>query len=412
MSNQKNPHSGKYHMNPKAAAYRDQRRQGISDSAAYRDQRRQGKTAPPVSKRRKRKKSKAFRTALLIYTLSLFVILSGVCVFIGFKLSDYQKGIDSEEAGQEYKEEVRRAPQLAFEDFADNATAEELTDLWFDSHPEHYDSQEAVINLMQSDIIDANLTRFKSADSTADKPQYILKNSERMVARFTLDGIEKDWKVSSAEFFFEGKEYSVTAPSDSDVSINGVAPDKKLISETQGFKDDDVEEGILVNPVSYDTYTIPGVIGNAEFNVFPGREYSIEELEGSKYYYCLTDEEASGLISKASDFVKALLKYYCYGSSNTGGNMNTVLSYVTPSSQAYKIIAESKSGVEWRHSYPNVTYELNVGKVVCEADNVRRVDISYQKVGDPQNDVTYEGIYRIFFLDKGNGYGIYKFELQ
>lgn len=407
MSNSQRPRNQKYRMNPKAAAYRDARRQasGAPGQSGEMQERR------PVVKRRK-KSSKAFKRALLIYTLSLMVILAGVCILLTVKLTDYQKEIDQENSEKEYLEEVRRAPQLYFENFADNLNVDELTNLWFSSHPEHYDSELSVKDIMQSRIIDVSPQRFRSSKSSTQTPIYVLKNGDELLAEFALKGAEKTWDIDSAEFFFEGSSREVTAPSDCDVFINGSLIDRGLISSEIKSGEGEKYAEFVENPVIYSTYLVPGVIGEVAFSVTGGRGYPLEENEESGFSYVLDAGEAVWFQDRASNFVRTLLKYYSFGSSNTEVNKNAVLSFIAPASQAYKVITESASGVTWKHPHTNVSYDLSTTSVTVEADNLRRVDVSYMKVGEPEEDVTTEGTYCVFFLDKGNGYNIYNFELR
>ena len=94
--------------------------------------------------------------------------------------------------------------------------------------------------------------------------------------------------------------------------------------------------------------------------------------------------------------------------------MYSVLSHLTPGTQAYQNIRNTYTGVVWARDYSNIdTSKTTAGDVLVWSDNCFSVDVIYDA------DCVWEGTHidyadatmRIYFLQTNAGYIISNFEI-
>ncbi len=365
---------------------------------------------------KKRKKQSKFRFGLHIYS-SLLVFVAGIALIVlWIFLSRYQQGVDAEAAAQAerdrqaaYELAVSRAPQKAFEDYVASADAQRWADSWYASNPANYDDPAQVLALMQERFSDPDLKYWKAEDSTDAHPSYIIKSGDETIAELTLSGSGLDWSVSDVKVELEGgEEASLLVPEGYAVYCNGQPVDSSSAeAETRLF---DMEEyaDLIVDPVHWETYTVRGQLTKPVLTAEAPADRPISTAEDGTVFYVLTGEEAEGYQQRAENFIYALLYYYMLGNSNTRGHMWNALNHVMPDSQAYQLILDSYDGVTWDTCYGNATYDAEAGEVRIIAGNCLMVDVSYHAEGSAAGYTNVaDGTYRVYFLDKGNGYGIF-----
>jgi len=363
-----------------------------------------------MSKKRSGKNIISFASALLIYIGILLLVIIGVLVYLWISLSKYQSGIDESAAQTEYEEKVSHAPQNVFMSYVSGLSETDWTNLWYETHPEHFDSSAVVNDIMNKTFINGDVNYYKSDDSTQENPRFLIKNSEGTLVVMTLTGSGTDYAVTDTEFMIEG-DYasSVTAPKGSTVYINEIELGAEYITESVADVPMKEYSDSVNNPVVYDTYVINGLLSEPEIRIEGDRSLVLDSDD--RYKYVLSEDESGAIVDKADSFIRALLHYYWLGKSDSETNMNAALSKVASNSEASRLIRISIDGIIWRPSYPGVTCDISNGPVYVLADNCYCVDVSYVPYGTAGSDIE-AGAYRVFFLDTGKGMNIYNFELR
>lgn len=365
---------------------------------------------------KKRKKQSKFRYGLHVYS-ALMVFIGGMALIVLWLfLTRYQQGVDAEAAAEAerqsraaYELAVSRAPQQAFEDYMSSADAQTWADNWYASHPLNYDDPAQILELMDERFSDPELKYWKAEDSTETHPRYLVKSGDQTIAELTLSGSGLDWSVTDVKVDLEGgEEASLLVPEGYAVFCNGIPVDScSAEAETRLF---DMEEyaDLIVDPVHWETYTVRGQLSKPVLTAEAPAGRPISTAEDGTVFYILEGEEAETYQNRAERFIYALLYYYMMGNSYTRGHMWAALDHVMTDSQAYQLILDSYDGVTWDTCYGNATYDAKAGEVRIIAANCMMVDVAYHAEGSAGGYTNVaDGTYRVYFLDKGNGFGIF-----
>ena len=383
------------------------------------------KKAPSKGKKRRksRKNKDRFKTGLVVYLVILGLVIVGLLVTLWIVLDRSQRRIDAENealaqqraeqaAQKAHERAVYRAPQLAFESWLAGTDAEYWTDLWYKDSVEDLDGRDRVKEYLSGLFTTAEA--FKSLDYTAEKPVYVLKNGDERLASVTLSGSDVNWSVSDVQLLLEGKEKaSVRVASGSRVYCNGVALGADYVVDSSSYFTYDPLRDQLINPVTWDTYEVSGLLLEPTLSADPPEGGIVTETAEGDFLLCLDAEAARPYQTRAVNFVKSYLYYYMSGYNGTWGNLYAALAYLTPGYQAYKDLQDTYNGVVWNTAYANIdTSKTTAGDVVIWADNCYSVDITYDA------DCTLNGqaidyadaTMRIYFLKTNAGYIISNFE--
>ena len=375
-------------------------------------------TAWPAAPRPK--KSRWFWIALALYAVILLAVSAYLQRSLWRFLENSQAEMDrqaaeqaAQAAQQAYEKAVRRAPQLAFEDWRSGLTAAYWTDLWYAKAPSDLDEREAVQEFMAERFAPDAIAAYKAAGYTDETPVYVLKNGEDSLARVTLAGSELDWSVSQVELLIEGSwSASVTAPDRCHVYCNG----RKLggeYTEPAGsrFRYEPLEDR-LEGAVTWVSYRVEGLLLEPELTVEPPEGCRLIRTEEGDYLLGLAD--AGAYTDTAVEFVRAYLYYYMSGWDKTQENLDSVLSYLTPGTQAYHDLSVTYDGMVWSTSFQSIdTSKTAAGDVFVWADNCFSVDVAYDadcKWAGKHMDYA-DATMRIYFLKTAKGYKIGNFEI-
>lgn len=395
-----------------------------------------------------------FIKGYLIYVGILCAIFLGVIGYLCFRLYKYQKNTEleaeqqTEEAEEDSYEDEEKDAQRCFTDYIDSLGINGWVNVYFNDHPERLDSEETVNEFLTEKIMNSGYSCYKAADFSLEAPEYVVMADGETLAEVILSKNGDNWEVSKADVLLTGdNSVTVKAPADSKVYINGheLLEDSVTVNKqaaTLEDYDDDLE-----NPIIFNEYVIDGMISDTA---------DIQTEDGSliyndcddTYYEAVTDSESSR--DKAEQFVKALLHYYASGKENTEANQSEVLSYVAGSSNASKVIYAAASGLEWVTADYSLSYTTSTQKPLKIADNAYFVDVNYDLEGGRNNsssddkddsdaesedtdaedaadgddgsegdssdadgeetaDDNSHGVYRVYFLDTGDGYRIVEF---
>lgn len=364
-----------------------------------------------MGKRRKRKKNKTvFYKVLLIYIVILAVASIVVSTLLWKKLDDYQRDIDSQKAQEEYALSLARAPQLFFDNYMSAMTTDDWIKIWYETYPEHFDPENVIREYIEKNFMNGNISYWKSPVYKTEAPVYLMKDEERELAEIYLAGKDLNWNVDHIKLFVAGDNASsITVPSGCNVFCNDIQLDERYVVETidsvglEDYKDS------LVNPVTYSTYRVDGLIGSQSLMVKPSDESKGLVIdENDEFYLTLNTSDKETYRQKADNFIRALVTYYARGKVDTAENMNMVLAHVVSDSKAGKIIRQSYDGVLWKPSDYSITYNTTVSDVFVLADNCYAVDVSYENTRNAED----ASCYRVYILNLGSGFKIYDFGLK
>ena len=363
------------------------------------------------------KKNRWFLIALTCYILILLVISGGLQIFLWRYLDRSQAEMDRQAAErvsqQAMEKALHQAPQLAFEAWRSELTADYWTDLWYAQAPCGLDVRESVREIMAERFAPDAIEAYKAAGFTDEAPAYVLKSGEDSLARITLTGSGLDWSVSEVELLIEGTcSASVTVADSFHVFCNGKEMGREY-TENAGsrFRYEPLDDR-LEGAVTWVSYSVEGLLLEPELTVVPPEGYGALRTEDGSYLLAMT-EDTSPYTSWSVDFVRAYLYYYMSGLVDTRANMNAVLSYLTPGTPAYQAILETYNGVSWSTDYTGIdTSKTTAGDVLVWADNCFSVDVSYD--ADCISGWTHfdyaDATMRIYFLRTNTGYMIIDFE--
>lgn len=380
-------------------------------------------SAAARAKREKARSRKRFRRGLTAYVLVLLALIIGTLVYEWYALGKSQERFDAEAAEeaarkaaiaeqQAHEKAVRRAPQLAFESWKAGTNADYWADLWFAGKGDTLDPREAVVSYMSGRFGGAEA--FRAMEYTAAQPVYVLKDGAETLARITLTGGELDWSVSDVELLVQGSESASTrVATGSRVFCNGTELSADYVVNSDSYFKYDPLRDTLVNPVSWDTYEVSGLLTKPELTVEPPTGGIITETAEGDFLLCLDAASGKTYADKATAFVKAYLFYYLSGSNNLWGNLYNVQTHLVAGTNANKKMAETSDGVYWLAPHYNIdTSNITAGDVVIWADNCYSVDVAYEATGvqNGQNDVIAASM-RIYFQPINGNFVISDFEI-
>ena len=407
------------------------RERAANDGAAARPARRE----PPVRRGpsapeddivpEKRKKKNSFRKGLLTYVLVVAMIFLAALIVLWVALARFQKNKDAENAAEaeqnaivlqekQHAEAVRQAPQRAFEAWLASYTADDWTNLWYEKRPENIDGRDRVRAYMEERFGSSSVQPFRSLDYTDEAPAYVLRDGDETLARITLSGSDVNWTVSNVELELEGtKSASVEVAVGSKVFCNGIELGSEYAGETQNNFSYEPLKDKLINPVSWTTYKVDGLLIDPELTAEPPEGCSVTKTAEGDFMLCLDGAEAEKYTTRAVSFVKAYLTYYMNGYNGTWGNLYAALAYLTPGTQAYTDLQDTYNGVVWNTAYGNIDVsDTTASGVVIWADNCYSVDVTYDAncTHNGQAIDYADATMRIYFLQTDAGFVISNYE--
>lgn len=372
----------------------------------------------------KRKKKNSFRKGLLTYVLVVAVIFLAALIVLWIALARFQKNKDAENAAEaeqnaivlqekQHAEAVRQAPQRAFEAWLASYTADDWTNLWYEKRPENIDGRDRVRAYME-ERFGSSVQAFRSLDYTDEAPAYVLKDGDEALARITLSGSDVNWTVSNVELELEGtKSASVEVAVGSKVFCNGIELGSEYAGETQNNFSYEPLKDKLINPVSWTTYKVDGLLIDPELTAEPPEGCSVTKTAEGDFMLCLDGADAEKYTTRAVSFVKAYLNYYMNGYNGTWGNLYAALAYLTPGTQAYTDLQDTYNGVVWNTAYGNIDVsDTTASGVVIWADNCYSVDVTYDAncTHNGQAIDYADATMRIYFLQTDAGFVISNYE--
>ena len=355
------------------------------------------------------KSRKVFKISLLTYIGILTLLSIVVLIVLWNKLSNYQKSVEAPEnsAAHELDDSLQKAQEY-FEGYADNLEIDDWVNLWKENCEVCYDSDEALKKAFTALLGTASQTRYRAVDYSPQVPSFVIKLGADNLAHFSLIREGEQWKMDKVSWCKKGRNATVTIPSDAKLFINGVEATNAFVSEGKSNIQLSRYEEDLINPINYLQYEVDGFWSDATFEVRTDLNMDVFGNEDFMFCYSPKDDVKADYQSKAEGFVKALLDYSSGAHGTMSENRNRLFGYVAADSEAYRVINESYNGLLWVSHRPNVPFDIEVQQVIVLADNCFAVDVAYTKT--EELEYFENGVYRVFFLDKGNGMKVYQFE--
>lgn len=361
-------------------------------------------------KKHKRKKvfSRVFKRGLKIYLIALSLIIIGVLTYVWFALRGYQNRFETEQAADSSYSAMEA--QMTFEAALDAMTTSDWVKAWETTYPDIPNSENAISSYIDSIYSTDSVSKFKAEDYTDTEPRYLVRINDADFARFDmLRDTEGNWAVDNITMLASGQSAITFAiPEGCSASYGGCTIDSSLgIVDSDTIVIDGYDEQ-LVNPVIYMSYSLNGLLEEAEVTVTSDRdECPVGCDSDGLFYYVAETDESEAIRSRAENFIRKLLYYYQMGKEGTSENMNAASACVASGSDAAKTINQSYDGVIWRKAYPEYSYTIECSDVFILADNAMCVDISYTEASSDE-----AGTYRVYLIDLGEGYKIYSFEMK
>lgn len=364
-------------------------------------------------------KTSRFSKGVRAYVIVFGILIVGVLGFLWTKLFLYQLHLDSEDQKSAQEEimgtpEVNseKAAQTFFKDHLANMNTGDFVEIWKETR-NSYDKDENIEAFLAENIIEKAYDCYKAPGYSIAAPEYLIMDGENVLADFYLKGSLDVWSIDHIDIILNGREsFTATIPQSCLLYINGKEVTQDYITQNDTKASVAEYDELLEMPESYVTYNVDGLIAEPDTMTDIMVEGSLGEAKQAVdgiYYNVSNDPEAFEYQQKAEAFIKQLLDYYSKGKENAEGNMAGVLAHVASGSAAAKIINNSLQGVVWRVADYSVSYGTTPSDVFILANNCICVDVAYETVSESNTYETGNGVYRVYFVDDGNGYRIVQF---
>ncbi len=251
------------------------------------------KTDAPVSANTKPKKKKKFGLALLIYALALLLVI-GAGMFLLWKYVDAYERSRPEHVVDAFMASV---DETYWETLAESSSAMFPTTEFENSNDIARQCFEAVRGQLYT-------YRKRAADSTDEAPAYTIRVGGNDFAKLTLRrfgsaGFGFDtWTPDTVEllpdFVPEARTVTITVPTGSQITLNGVTVPDRMITETSVCAElSELEKNFTTTVPTMSVYTVEGLYGNLDVKVIDsaGRELAPVYADGTLYTYELHVEE-------------------------------------------------------------------------------------------------------------------------
>lgn len=196
-------------------------------------------------------------------------------------------------------------------------------------------------------------------------------------------------------------DYTITVPSGSSVTVNGIVLDGEN-AETETTMDADFEgiEDFLPFVPEQSVYRLSGLIMPPEITVeTAGGNHLVSSGEGRNYLYEIEDEipeELAGYVMKAFD---AYIAYSGNRNSETDQNYNRYMAYLVPGSEAAVRARKAKMSVIWMPERDTRLKSAGISRYIAYSDEFFSCQINYSLVDDEKENANAY----LFIFCKYNG---------
>ena len=241
----------------------------------------------PASLRTKPKKKKKFGLALLIYALVLLVVI-GAGMFLLWKYVDAYERSRPEHVVDAFMASV---DETYWENLTESSTAMFPTTDFENSNDIARQCFEAVRGQLYT-------YRKRAADSTEDAPAYTIRVGGNDFAKLTLRRYGSagfgfsTWVPDTVEllpeFVPQARTVTITVPTGSQITLNGVAVPDRMITETSVCAElSELEKSFTTTVPTMSVYSVEGLYGNLDVKVNDptGRELVPSYADGTLYTY-------------------------------------------------------------------------------------------------------------------------------
>lgn len=336
-----------------------------------------------------------------------------ICVFLlalmfageFFVLKGFQKNYEKTEA-EKYVPEWP-ASQQAFEDYVGTLTAADWARLWKETHPDCFDGDGALAEIMQAKFLNGGISFARAADYSDEAPAYVVENAEESLAELRLEkSLTGEWSVTGCEFRFSGdKSAELVLPSGCSVFCNGTLLEDRFHDE--GSDNYYVKQQIddIQNRTLWYTWKVEGQLTEPEL--------TYEAPEGKEFYtndqglltVALPEGEEQELYDKANAFFEDFHHYVMYGYFSNKTLAAQAAKHTRAKSQAYTSVYDAYDAIKHAPCYGEYKNDLTLSPIMVWGDNALSLDIGYHTDAMHRGEVTpFDGVYKLLFLDYGEGY--------
>lgn len=339
------------------------------------------------------------------YVIICLVLLALMFVAEYVVLKNFQKTYS--QAEEEKVQPEWPASQQAFEDYVGTLSAKDWAQLWKETHPDCFDRDSDVTEIMRQKFFSGGTEYVRATDYTDAAPAYVIQNEEAPLAECRLEkNAAGQWSVTDVEFRFEGDiSAEIVVPSVCSVFCNGALLDDRFHDEGENFyyvkqHVDDIENCIL-----WYTWKVEGQLTEPEL--------TYEAPDGKEFYtndkglltVCLPEGEMQELYDKANSFFDPFHLYVMYGYFSSKELAAGAARHTREGSQAYTSIYEAYDAIKHAPCYGEYENDLTFSPIMCWGDNALSIDIAYHTDARHKAEITpFDGVYKLFFLDYGEGY--------
>lgn len=369
------------------------------------------RSAPAKGKKRPKRRRTVFKTFLLVYLVILGLCTAYLQIRLWVYLDQSQSAMDQAEAEEKA---LFQAPQLAFERWRDEQTAEDWLERWYAvSPPNDMEPREWLTGYLDRLFSPEDSQAYKDRSYSAAAPVYLIKNGDQSLARVSLTGQGLNWTVSDVELLMDGgKTAVVTVPNSCSVTFNGKPLDASLRQPAESLMQYDLLRDELETPVTWVSYTVEGLLAEPEVTVTPPDGFELMQNDDGAYLLTLASD-GGDYADRAVSFVRAFLNYYMNGYHNTWYNRSTVLAFLREDTQAYQEVMDTYDSVSWASYYLNIdTSKTYAGDVIVWANNCFSIDVTYDADATMMGEaVDYaNATMRVYYMKSGDGFYISHFE--
>lgn len=183
---------------------------------------------------------------------------------------------------------------------------------------------------------------------------YLKKSEEK--GRFLTNG----WNVDKiTDMCLEQSTYTVTAPSNAIVTINGMIVGEEYITESDiGIELLDNMTDIIESP-SLVTYTVSGLYNKPDIAAVGGVYGKSIQPVVTDNDYVFGFESTNDFISSVNSRVKTITEAYC-NYVGAAKSVTTLTGYFLPNSNGYKLLVNSAEGYQWNFY---TDYDVNIKEI-------------------------------------------------
>lgn len=196
-------------------------------------------------------------------------------------------------------------------------------------------------------------------------------------------------------------DYTVTVPTGSVVTVNGIVLDgKNAALETKADEDFEGIEDFLPFVPGWDVYKLTGFVMPPEITVEAGGGNRLVSAGKDRdYLYEIEDEMPEKLAGYVMEAFDAYIAYSGNRNSETDQNYSRYMAYLLPGSEAAVRAQKARASIKWVHGRDIRLKSAGIARYIAYSDDLFACQINYSLVEDELKDANAY----LFIFCKYNG---------